>query len=112
MVLAIGLLVDDAIVVVENVERVMAEEDMTPKEATLYSMREITSALMGIALVLAAVFIPMAFWRFRGYYLPSVHHNNRGGNDALRAGGINIDADPLCSFAEKEQPKKGPFYLF
>ncbi|MBD0901300.1 multidrug efflux RND transporter permease subunit [Klebsiella grimontii] len=62
MVLAIGLLVDDAIVVVENVERLMAEEDLTPLEATLRSMNEITGALIGIALVLSAVFIPMALF--------------------------------------------------
>lgn len=61
MVLAIGLLVDDAIVVVENVERVMAEEGLSPREATLKSMREITGALIGIATVLSAVFVPMAF---------------------------------------------------
>jgi len=62
MVLAIGLLVDDAIVVVENVERVMGEEGLPPREATRKSMREITSALIGIGLVLAAVFGPMAFF--------------------------------------------------
>jgi multidrug efflux pump len=62
MVLAIGLLVDDAIVVVENVERVMAEEGLSPKEATCKSMDQITGALVGIALVLAAVFLPMAFF--------------------------------------------------
>jgi hydrophobe/amphiphile efflux-1 (HAE1) family protein len=62
MVLAIGLLVDDAIVVVENVERVMSEEGLSPKEATRKSMGEITSALIGIGLVLAAVFGPMAFF--------------------------------------------------
>ena len=62
MVLAIGRLVDDAIVVVENVERVMAEEDLSPGEATLKSMDEIGSALVGIALVLSAVFLPMAFF--------------------------------------------------
>ncbi len=62
MVLAIGLLVDDAIVVVENVERVMAQEGLPPKEATRKSMGEITSALIGIGLVLAAVFGPMAFF--------------------------------------------------
>ncbi|GKT10442.1 efflux RND transporter permease subunit [Desulforhabdus sp. TSK] len=62
MVLAIGLLVDDAIVVVENVERVMAEEGLSPKEATRKSMEEITSALVGISLVLSAVFGPMAFF--------------------------------------------------
>ena len=62
MVLAIGLLVDDAIVVVENVERVMSEEGLPPKAATRKSMREITSALIGIGLVLSAVFGPMAFF--------------------------------------------------
>ena len=61
LVLAIGLLVDDAIVVVENVERVMREEGLSPVEATRKSMREITGALVGIGLVLAAVFVPMAF---------------------------------------------------
>jgi multidrug efflux pump len=61
MVLAIGLLVDDAIVVVENVERVMSEEGLSPKEATRKSMDQITGALIGIGLVLAAVFVPMAF---------------------------------------------------
>ncbi len=62
MVLAIGLLVDDAIVVVENVERVMAEDHLPPKEATRKSMDQISGALVGIALVLAAVFVPMAFF--------------------------------------------------
>ncbi len=62
MVLAIGLLVDDAIVVVENVERVMAEEGLPPKEATRKSMGQISGALVGVALVLAAVFVPMAFF--------------------------------------------------
>ena len=62
LVLAIGLLVDDAIVVVENVERLMSEEGLSPREATRKSMGQITGALVGIALVLAAVFIPMAFF--------------------------------------------------
>ena len=62
MVLAIGLLVDDAIVVVENVERIMSEEGLSPVEATEKSMGEITGAIIGIALVLTAVFIPMAFF--------------------------------------------------
>ncbi len=61
MVLAIGLLVDDAIVVVENVERLMSEEGLTPLEATRKSMDQITGALVGIGLVLSAVFVPMAF---------------------------------------------------
>ncbi|PWC35758.1 efflux RND transporter permease subunit [Azospirillum sp. TSO35-2] len=62
MVLAIGLLVDDAIVVVENVERVMSEEGLHPRDATRKSMDQITGALVGIALVLSAVFVPMAFF--------------------------------------------------
>jgi multidrug efflux pump len=62
LVLAIGLLVDDAIVVVENVERLMREEGLSPKDATKKSMQEITGALIGIALVLSAVFLPMAFF--------------------------------------------------
>ncbi|MFT3760475.1 efflux RND transporter permease subunit [Thauera sp.] len=62
IVLAIGLLVDDAIVVVENVERVMSEEGLPPKEATKRSMDQITGALVGIGLVLSAVFVPMAFF--------------------------------------------------
>ena len=62
MVLAIGLLVDDAIVVVENVERVMTVEGLSPREGTRKSMDQITGALVGIALVLSAVFVPMAFF--------------------------------------------------
>ncbi|EIE2656420.1 efflux RND transporter permease subunit [Salmonella enterica subsp. enterica serovar Enteritidis] len=62
MVLAIGLLVDDAIVVVENVERVMMEDNLPPREATEKSMSQIQGALVGIAMVLSAVFIPMAFF--------------------------------------------------
>ena len=61
MVLAIGIIVDDAIVVVENVERIMAKEGLGPKEATIKAMKEITGAVIGITLVLTAVFIPMAF---------------------------------------------------
>jgi multidrug efflux pump len=62
MVLSIGLLVDDAIVVVENVERLMREEGLSPRDATIKSMGEITAALVGIATVLSAVFLPMAFF--------------------------------------------------
>ncbi len=62
MVLAIGILVDDAIVVVENVERIMSEEGLSPKEATRKAMSQITSAIIGITLVLIAVFVPMAFF--------------------------------------------------
>ena len=62
MVLAIGLLVDDAIVVVENVERMIEDDGLSPLEATIKSMKEITGALVGIAVVLSAVFLPMAFF--------------------------------------------------
>src|SRR5690606_23473502 len=62
LVLAIGLLVDDAIVVVENVERLMSEEKLTPRQATIKSMQQITGALVAIGLVMAAVFVPMAFF--------------------------------------------------
>ncbi|WP_282145151.1 efflux RND transporter permease subunit [Alteromonas stellipolaris] len=62
IVLSIGLLVDDAIVVVENVERLMEDENLSPRDATIKSMSEITGALIGIAVVLSAVFLPMAFF--------------------------------------------------
>ncbi len=62
MVLAIGILVDDAIVVVENVERIMSEEHLPPREATIKAMGQITGAIVGITLVLMAVFVPMAFF--------------------------------------------------
>ena len=62
MVLAIGILVDDAIVVVENVERLMREEGLSPRDASIKAMEQITGALVGISLVLTAVFIPMAFF--------------------------------------------------
>ncbi|THF61262.1 efflux RND transporter permease subunit [Pseudothauera rhizosphaerae] len=61
MVLAIGILVDDAIVVVENVERIMAEEGLSPREATIKAMRQVSGAIVGITLVLSAVFFPLAF---------------------------------------------------
>ena len=62
MVVAIGILVDDAIVVVENVERIMSEEGLSPRRATVKAMGQITGAIIGITLVLVAVFIPMAFF--------------------------------------------------
>ena len=70
MVLAIGILVDDAIVVVENVERIMAEEGLPPKEATRKAMTQITGAIIGITLVLMAVFVPMASSGFGRHHLP------------------------------------------
>ena len=65
MVLAIGILVDDAIVVVENVERIMSEEGLPPREATRKAMKQITGAIIGITLVLVSVFVPMAFFPAR-----------------------------------------------
>src|SRR3546814_4441502 len=62
MVLAIGILVDDAIVVIENFERIMAEEHLSPYNATVKAMGQITGAIVGITLVLMAVFVPMAFF--------------------------------------------------
>ena len=62
MVLAIGIVVDDAIVVVENVERIMSEEGLPPREATRKAMGQITGAIIGITLVLISVFVPMAFF--------------------------------------------------
>ena len=73
MVLAIGILVDDAIVVVENVERLMAEEGLSPLEATRKAMKQITGAVIGISVVLISVFVPMAFFqRRRRQHLPPV----------------------------------------
>ena len=96
MVLAIGLLVDDAIVVVENVERVMREEGLSPKEATRKSMGEITSALIGIGLVLSAVFGPMAFFSgstgviYRQFSVTVICRHA-----ALGRGGPDPDAGPV-----------------
>ncbi|VDZ98935.1 Acriflavine resistance protein F Protein envD [Salmonella enterica subsp. enterica] len=87
MVLAIGLLVDDAIVVVENVERIMSEEGLTPREATRKSMGQIQGALVGIAMVLSAVFVPMAFFGgTTGAILSSVFYHHCLGNGAVGAG--------------------------
>lgn len=102
MVLAIGLLVDDAIVVVENVERVMAEEGLPPKEATRKSMGQIRGALVGIAMVLSAVFIPMAFSGFNRCDLPSVLYYHRFRDGAVGAGSPDPDASPVCDHAEAD----------
>jgi multidrug efflux pump len=93
LVLAIGLLVDDAIVVVENVERLMAENPgMSPRDATIASMKEISVALVAIALVLSAVFLPMALWRVDGRNLSPVLLDHRGGHGAFGDG----RADPVA----------------
>ena len=112
MILAIGLLVDDAIVVVENVERVMAEENMTPTEATLHSMREITSALIGIALVLAAVFIPMAFFGGSVGIIYRQFTVTIAAAMTLSALAALTLTPTLCAhLLKKEHPKKGAFFI-
>lgn len=117
MVLAIGLLVDDAIVVVENVERLMHDEGLSPKEATRKSMEQITGALVGIALVLSAVFIPMAFFSgsagviYRQFSVTIV-------SAMLLSVVVAIVLSPaLCATLLKpvsttDKPQQGPFYWF
>lgn len=95
MVLAIGLLVDDAIVVVENVERVMMEDNLSPREATEKSMSQIQGALVGIAMVLSAVFIPMAFWRLDRGNLSPVLYYYCFSNGAIRSGCVDSDASTV-----------------
>ena len=108
MVLAIGLLVDDAIVVIENVERIMREEKLSPREATEKSMGEITGALIGIALVLTAVFVPMAFFSGSvGGHLPPVLGDDRQRHAALGSGRHHPDAGSFGADAET-QPRGGP----
>ena len=114
MVLAIGLLVDDAIVVVENVERVMHDEKLPPKEATRRSMDQITGALIGIGLVLSAVFIPMAFFGgstgviYRQFSITIVSAMGLSVLTAL------ILTPALCATILKPShpPKRGPFAWF
>jgi len=102
MVLAIGLLVDDAIVVVENVERIMSEEGLPPREATAKSMAQITSALIGIGLVLSAVFGPMAFFGgstgviYRQFSVTAVLRDHRGGDAPVRRGGPRAHTGAVC----------------
>ena len=109
MVLAIGLLVDDAIVVVENVERIMEEEGLSPREATLKSMDEITGALVGIGLVLSAVFLPMAFLGgSTGRDLPPVLGHRRLGGGALGHRRPDPHARVVRHPAEAASTNKGP----
>ena len=105
MVLAIGLLVDDAIVVVENVERIMSEEGLSPVEATEKSMGEITGAIIGIALVLTAVFIPHGLlWRIDWYHLSPVLDHDRFGHAAFGGGRHRSDAGAVRNNAEAHRP--------
>jgi len=97
MVLAIGLLVDDAIVVVENVERIMSEEGLSPREATRKSMDQITSALIGIGLVLSAVFGPMAFFAgSTGVIYRQFLRDDHRFHASFGRGGPDPDAGSLC----------------
>lgn len=100
MVLAIGLLVDDAIVVVENVERVMAEEGLPPKEATRKSMGQIQGALVGIAMVLSAVFIPMAFFGDLPVQFTVSSPSPLFRRWRYQSGGIDSDPCPVCDHAQ------------
>ena len=107
MVLAIGLLVDDAIVVVENVERVMAEEGLPPRKPTRKSMGQIQGALVGIAMVLSAVFIPMAFFGgstgaiYRQFSITIV-----SGDGAVGTGCTDPDASPVRDDAEADSERR------
>jgi multidrug efflux pump len=115
MVLSIGLLVDDAIVVVENVERLMREENLSPLEATIKSMQEITGALIGVATVLSAVFLPMAFFTgatgviYRQFSVTIV-------SSMLLSVFVALTITPaLCASmlrAHKPGPRRGPFGWF
>ncbi len=97
MVLAIGLLVDDAIVVVENVERIMSEEGLTPREATRKSMGQIRGALVGIAMVLSAVFVPMAFLRrHHRCHLSPVLYYHCCGDGAVSIGSDDPHSGSVC----------------
>ncbi|MFZ1426270.1 MAG: efflux RND transporter permease subunit [Geminicoccaceae bacterium] len=114
MVLAIGLLVDDAIVVVENVERIMHDEKLSPREATRKSMDQITGALIGIGLVLSAVFVPMAFFGgstgviYRQFSITIVSAMALSVLTAL------ILTPALCATLLKpsQPPRRGPFAWF
>ena len=96
MVLAIGIVVDDAIVVVEAVERIMREEHLSPLEATRKAMRQITGAIIAITSVLAAVFIPSALQirQHRGH-LPAVRPHHRPVDGLLGAAGAVVHARPV-----------------
>jgi multidrug efflux pump len=117
MVLSIGLLVDDAIVVVENVERLMREEHLSPLDATIRSMKEITGALIGVATVLSAVFLPMAFFTgstgviYRQFSITIVASMLLSVFVALTVTPA-MCASLLRATAEAVAPKRGPFGWF
>lgn len=115
MVLAIGLLVDDAIVVVENVERIMHEEKLSPREATRKSMDQITGALVGIALVLSAIFVPMAFFSGSAGAIYRQFSVTIVSSMALSVLVALVLSPPLCATllkANEEKPSRGFFHWF
>jgi hydrophobe/amphiphile efflux-1 (HAE1) family protein len=118
LVLAIGLLVDDAIVVVENVERVMDEEGLSPKEATRKSMDQISGALVGIGLVLCAAFVPMAFFTGSSGVIYRQFSLTIASSVALSVVVALILTPALCASLLKPKPKghseskRGPFGWF
>lgn len=103
-------LVDDSIVVVENIERVMKEEGLNAKDATVKSMKEISGALIGIATVLSAVFLPMAFfdWSF-WCNISSVFNNYNYVNAIISCGSININS--AAAFFKPMEHKEHGFWL-
>lgn len=105
MVLSIGILIDDAIVVVENVERIMAEEGLSPRDATYKAMGQITGAIIGISLVLTAVFIPMAFFSGSVGALPAIldHHGRFHG--FFRFPGPVVNARAVCDHSETDRSR-------
>jgi len=117
MVLSIGLLVDDAIVVVENVERLMREQKLSPLDATVRSMKEITGALIGVATVLSAVFLPMAFFSgstgiiYRQFSITIVASMLLSVMVALTITPA-MCASLLSATAHDTAPRRGPFGLF
>ena len=115
MVLAIGIIVDDAIVVVENVERIMAEEGLPPKEATEKAMKEITGAVVGITLVLTRRVYPNGDGqRFGRGDLPAVHLVDGGFDSVLSVPGVEPDACTLCHLAEagEKRPSREKRFLW
>ncbi len=106
LILAIGIVVDDAIVVVENVDRIMNEERLSPYEATKKAMGSLSGALIAMSLVLCAVFVPVSFLcGHHGPALPPVHHYDRRVGDHLD--GRGADAQPRDVFAFPANPKPG-----
>ncbi|HEY1557639.1 MAG TPA: efflux RND transporter permease subunit, partial [Kofleriaceae bacterium] len=118
LVLSIGLLVDDAIVVVENVERLMREEHLSPLDATIRSMKEITGALIGVATVLSAVFLPMAFFTgstgviYRQFSITIVASMLLSVFVALTVTPAMCASLLRATHAANEAPRRGPFGWF